>query len=262
MSEREPMAHRVRARLPLSAHNVSFFWKLNTEFNPLSHFSLKKFHLKSIKNVDLFEGDLRMSVELFPNQSRAVEWMRKQEMGDSCRYILEAAEEERIQALGWSFGMRAQAPIHVRGGIEASHPRFGKTISSLALVQAQLLEQGTKDIIGELANRSSNSRLRVSAATLVICPRTLVDQWQEEAQEKLGLKVGADVFAVRNVADLNKKSLDDFSYAKLIIVSSSVLRSDLYTERLAAFVAQPGPAADKGRVFEKWHSMALDIVPS
>ena len=256
------MAHRVIARLPRNARNVSFSWKLGTDFNPSSNFSLSKFNLKPINDVNPFKRNLNMTVDLFPNQSRAVEWMRRQELGDGREYVLEASDEERFSELGWALTMRAQTPIYVRGGIEASHPGFGKTISSLALIQAQLIQQSTDDIISELQGRTPDSRLRISAATLVICPRTLVDQWQEEAQEKLGLKGGAEIFTIKSAADLDKKSLDDFSRAKLIIVSTSVLRSDSYTERLAAFVAQPGPAANKGRAFDKWHGMALQMVPS
>lgn len=85
-------------------------------------------------------------------------------------------------------------------------------------------------------------------------------QWVKEARDKLGLKLDTDVFIMEKVNDLDKKTLIQLSQAKLIVVSSAVLGSDQYAERLAAFAGIPGPAAAKGRAFEQWLKHATKAV--
>ena len=257
------MAHRVRARLPGSTSNLKLSWRLRTDFNQSSNFSFRPFKLKAIQNVPPYEGNLKMSIDLFPNQRISLAWMRQQEFGDGQEFVIEESEEEQLDKLGWALETRAQASIHIRGGICADHPGYGKTILTLALIRAQCLDQSPATILRDLGERqiSRAPGLIPTTATLVICPRTLVEQWIEEAEEKLGLKMGTDVFAMRNVGDLDKKTLEQLSHAKLIVVSSSVLGSDQYAERLAAFAGVPGPAAAKGRAFEQWLEYATKEIP-
>lgn len=120
-----------------------------------------------------------MGVDLFPNQRRSLAWMLQQEAGDGREFTVEESDEERLPKLGWALEMRAQAPVYVRGGICADHPGYGKTILSLALIQSDpnvMSDELKKRQIG-----TTTSGPIPSVATMVICPRTLVEQWVEEA---------------------------------------------------------------------------------
>ena len=256
------MAHRVQARLPDTVKDVKFSWRLRTNFNPSTEFSFRAFSLRPIQNVRPYSGDLQMTIELFPNQLVSLAWMRRQEAGDGQQFIIEESDEERLPRLGWAVETRAQASVRVRGGICADHPGYGKSILTLALIQSQFLDKTPDTVLDELRDRQSDAQgLIPTTATLVICPRTLVDQWVQEAQEKLGLKIDTDVFSMKIVSDLDKKTLEQLSNAKLVVVSSSVLISDQYAERLAAFAGVPGPAAAKGRAFEQWLEYATRELP-
>ena len=57
------------------------------------------------------------------------------------------------------------------------------------------------------------------------CPRTLVDQWVQEATEKFGLKEEVDVVSIKTTRDLGSKTVAQLSEAKMIIISSGVLGS-------------------------------------
>ena len=123
-----------------------------------------------------------MSVNLFPKQRLALAWMRGQEAGK--HVVLESAEEARLPCLGWCVEMRAQTTQKVRGGICADHPGFGKTITSLALVHSEWQQKGSNAIKAEVkASEDSDNKAAflTSSATLIVCPKLLIDQWFNEA---------------------------------------------------------------------------------
>lgn len=220
------MAHRARARLPRITNNISFTWRLRTEFNQSNNFSFSPFKLKPITGIKPHDGNTKMDVDLFPNQKRSLAWMLGQEAGDGREFSIEESDEERLTKLGWTLEMRASASIHVRGGICADHPGYGKTILSLALIKS---DSDSNELLSELKKRqtgTASSGLISSTATLVICPRTLVDQWVEEAQEKGKLRIGTDVLAIKTPAELDKKTIDQLAQAKLVVVSSTILSSE------------------------------------
>jgi SNF2 family DNA or RNA helicase len=257
------MAHRVRARLPDTIKELKLSWRVSTDFNPFSTFTFRPFKLRAVQDVSPYNGNLGMSVELFPNQRMSLSWMRQQEAGDGRGFIIEESEEERLDKLGWALETRAQASVHIRGGICADHPGYGKTILTLALMQSQCLDQSPATILSDLRERQKSRApgLIPTTATLVICPRTLVEQWVQEAEEKSGLELGTDVCAIKNLNDLDRLTLDQIAGTKLVVFSSAVLRTDQYAERLAAFTGVPGPAAAKGRAFDQWLGNATKEVP-
>lgn len=256
------IAHRVRARLPRHIENVSFTWRLKTDFSQSSNLSFSPFKLKPLEGIKPYVGETGMDIDLFPNQRRSLAWMIQQEAGNGRQFSLEESDEEKLLKLGWSLEMRATALVHVRGGICADHPGYGKTILSLALIKS---DPGSNKLLNELKGRqtrtNSSGGLITSTATLVICPRTLVDQWVEEAQEKGRLGIGTDILAIKTPAELDKKTIDQLAQAKLVVVSSTIFSSEQYAERLAALAAVPGPAATRGRAFDKWLEYASKEIP-
>ncbi|KAF7185894.1 DNA repair protein rad5 [Pseudocercospora fuligena] len=246
------LAHRVHSRLPSASMRAQMGWRLLTTSRE-ADFVFKPFKLRPTSGVDSFDGDLKMSVKLFPKQMQAVSWMRAQESG--VEFDLEEIEEAVLPHLGWRAEVRGRTPLNIRGGVCADHPGFGKTITSLALIQAELLESTRSAIVAGLGKRQAES---ISTAHLIPLAATLIAQWIDEIENKLGTLDG--VLSIRTAASLSKLTLDDFRKAKIIIVNRNTLASDAYTERLAAFAGIPGPATS-GRGLTQWLKFAAEQVP-
>ncbi|TKA80489.1 hypothetical protein B0A55_02324, partial [Friedmanniomyces simplex] len=249
------LAHRAAARLPSGSHGVAARWKLDTS-NGLGVLASPKFKLLDTSGQPS-DVQLGMNVELFPNQRLVLAWMQKQELG--VEFFVEEAEEAVAKAIGWRAEVRVSAPLNVRGGICADHPGFGKTITSLALIQAQYLGADVSDRL--TARRDKNAPgLLVSSATLIVCPATLTQQWLNEIKDKIGSISG--VLTVFKIADLARYSITDFQKAKIILVNRSILGSEPYAEKLAVLAAVPGPAVKTGgRAFAQWLRYATQRVP-
>ncbi|KAK1021151.1 hypothetical protein LTS16_026707, partial [Friedmanniomyces endolithicus] len=256
------LAHRAAARLPggCSSHDVVAQWKLDTSTGS-SVLMTPKFKL--VANTGQPPNvKLGMQVELFPNQRLVLAWMQKQEQGVD--FFVEEAEEAVAKTTGWRAEVRVSAPITVRGGICADHPGFGKTLTSLALIHAQYSEAGSsasKISRGLTARRDETAPgLLVSSATVIVCPATLAQQWFDEIRDKIGSVSG--VLTVFKITDLARYSIPDFQEAKIVLVNRSILGSEQYAERLAAFAAVPGPATKTGgRAFAQWLRFANKQVP-
>lgn len=253
------LAHRARARLPITDGQVSYHWRLVTSQS--SEVPSKRFQIQATQNVHPADEELHMSVDLFPKQRLALAWMRKQEARLGKEVLLEEAEEASLPRLGWRVEMRAEASRYVKGGICADHPGFGKTITSLALVHSEWLNSGAKTVKQKLQDSMDGgaANLLPSSATVIICPKMLVEQWRKEACEKWGSDDG--VLVVKDAANLATHSIDGFASAKLIIVSRQALNSTVYAERLAAFAAVPGPYTEKGRAYAEWLKHATSKLP-
>ncbi|USW56199.1 Putative C-5 cytosine methyltransferase, Helicase superfamily 1/2, ATP-binding protein [Septoria linicola] len=250
------LAHRAGARLPRElASDHQYHWRLRQTIDR-TPFVFKKFQLVSNKADQPYTADPKLSVTLFDQQKQSLNWMVNQENG--VEFVLEQTEEAHVTPLGWMADVRAQATISVRGGICADHPGFGKTITSLALINAQSNQRTKDEIVSELEARKP-AGLLATAATLIVCPTSLQQQWAEEIRDKAGLRDG--IITIANTGQLSNHSIEAFREAKIIIVNRTVLDAEAYTDRLASFAAIPGPAATTGRAFSQWRKRAIEQVP-
>ncbi|KAF2772471.1 hypothetical protein EJ03DRAFT_324490 [Teratosphaeria nubilosa] len=250
------LAHLALARLPTALRaQAEVKWRLDTTDANASLSQYPKFRLHNTKGLMPYSGPLEMSVELFPKQRLSLAWMRAQEEG--VNFGLEEIEEARLTVHGWRAEARASVPATIRGGICADHPGFGKTITSLALIQAQFLSSSLAAMRKDLQTRSAG--LLASSATLIICPGTLLKQWMEEIEDKLQYREG--VIAIDRVSDLAKFTVNHFETARIIIANRSIFEKDEYAERLAVFVGMPGLATKSGRAFAHWLGHAHTQVP-
>ena len=256
------LAHRARARLPNGTNEVNFEWKLITDFNQSNDYIHRPFSLRATSNIRPYSRKLGKAIELFPNQRLSLAWMRQQEAGIGQQCLIEESEEARLPQLGWTVELRAQALVHVRGGICADPPGYGKTILGLGLIESQYSDQRPSEIVEELKSRQGGSPatgLLPTPATLVIAPRAIVEQWVTEAKGKLGYKDG--ILAIKNTADLDRLAIENIVRAKIVVVNRAVLGAEPYFERFAAFAGIAGPATSKGRAFEQWLQFATQEVP-
>ena len=254
------LAHRATARLPTHYRNTCrLSWTLEQDLASSSNFVFKPFVLRPTEGPPP-NADVGMSCKLFPKQALVLQWMQQQELGRS--FTIEEAEEAIVPALGWRAEVRAETDVTVRGGICADHPGFGKTITSLALIHSHLSDGN--DIAADLRARQTTddgtSGLIATQATLIVAPNTLIKQWASETREKLGYTQG--VLTVTTLKDLDRYTIRDFEKAKIIIVNRTVLGHQGYAERIANFVAMPGPATNSGRAFSQWLSHASKEIPA
>ncbi|RMY59454.1 hypothetical protein D0865_02069 [Hortaea werneckii] len=251
------MSHRAAARLPKHLKDSKTTWMVDTS-NEKGAKPFSKFKLRPTTGEAAYEEKLGMKSTLYPQQRSSLAWMRSQESGPGARFTIEEAEEAFMPVQDWRIEVRVSVDLFVRGGVCADHPGFGKTMTSIALVQAQLKDQSKEQIISELKDRQSQASackgLIPSSATLIICPGTLVDQWYGEIKEEL--KDTMEVITIQSPRDLSRHTISDFAAAKIIIVNRSLFSSEAYPERVAAFVGMPGPANSQGRSYAQWLSCA------
>ncbi|PIA95671.1 hypothetical protein CB0940_10123 [Cercospora beticola] len=246
------LAHRAAARLPVDAENVQLSWRLihRPDCTP---FVFKKFHLSSNEDTTAFDGNAELSIDLFHQQQQSLAWMIRQEHG--IPFAVEESEEFRSET-GWLAQVQARGDVTVRGGICADHPGFGKTITSLALIQSQ--SKMRKETIADLETRAPKG-LKTTAATLIVYPASLVQQWVDEIRDKIGSLTG--VIAIPAAAQLARYTIQKFQEAKIIVVNRDVLTHEAYIDRIASFAAVPGPVATKGRALTEWRAHALRQIP-
>jgi superfamily II DNA or RNA helicase len=255
------LAHRAVARLPANYQSTRrLSWILEQDLASSSNFIFKPFVLRPTEGPSSPNADVGMSCRLFPKQALVLHWMQQQELGRS--FTVEEAEEVLVPALDWRAEVRAETDVTVRGGICADHPGFGKTITSLALIHSSL-SAGT-NITADLRTRQTTedgtSGLIATQATLVVAPNTLIRQWASEIRDKLGYTQG--VLIATTLKDLDRYTIKDFEKAKIVLVNRTVLGHPGYAERIANFVAMPGPATNSGRAFSQWLSHARREIPA
>ncbi|KAI0514544.1 hypothetical protein F5B22DRAFT_231704 [Xylaria bambusicola] len=185
---------------------------------------------------------------LTEQQNISLEWMLRKELNPPI-FTEREIEECRFDALSLRVLAVAERDISRPGGILADDVGYGKTVISLALMQVQ------QDFDREryLLERQENSRdTSALAASLVLAPKHLVDQWAAEAAKFLGWRE-PDVLVIkssRKLRDVLKKAepdamtappqakkartartsttiFDKLHAARLIIVSTAVF-DDLY----------------------------------
>ncbi|KAI1435208.1 hypothetical protein GGR50DRAFT_340364 [Xylaria sp. CBS 124048] len=187
---------------------------------------------------------------LSAQQQVSLTWMLDRELKPE-PFTEREIEECRFDPLNLRVLGVAERGISRIGGILADDVGYGKTVVSLALMSAQ---QSFDRHESQRLRASSNKNTMALAASLVIVPKHLVEQWREEAAKFIGWK-GTDVMIINSSRDLHEylsqikpsseasqppakrtklfsdstTLLDKLRAAKLIILNSSVLDDDYYT---------------------------------
>lgn len=261
------MCHRAAGKLKVligSVDNVS--WKLNTAWVDEASAKFPPFTLRNNCDNILFDAaeKILQEIELYDIQKRSLTWMKEQEEGNGRSFVVKEIEEALLTHLGWRLESTASTTVHIKGGILADHAGFGKTVTSLALVQSEFVEK-TRDRILEdvcINKAAAEPQLIPLAATLIICPSNLVDQWETEVKRLVPMEHESEVVAVKTIGELVKQKRENLERAKIIILAKKVLEphSD-YLKQLAMFTAMPKYTGKSSRALQHYLRDATSRIP-
>jgi hypothetical protein len=212
------LAHRAKGRLRRlmnSNGSINSSWRLLTDHADTISVRLPTFHLSSNATDALYAGPLTLEHALLGLQSRALTWMRDQETG--VQLEITEIEEAIHPGLGWRAEACAQTITEIQGGVLADQPSFGKTVTTVALIQSEFEQYSPRAILRQ--NQSAARKLPQlidTAATLIVCPPHIAMQWQTELEKFLGRQQydAYKVCVVKDFAELKKLTIHDISKAE------------------------------------------------
>ncbi|MCJ1389784.1 hypothetical protein MMC18_002641 [Xylographa bjoerkii] len=243
------LVHRVLSKFSGSQQTVMAHWRLDTNYNFSKAAYLPGFVIPN--NNDDHEEPYtfrRNRAVLRPEQGRSLRWMLKQETDSITRFEEEEIEEACLPYLGWRVQTRVTRVCPARGGLLADKVGYGKTITTLALI----------DKTRGRPVPAIKSRISLKA-TLVVTPYLLTTQWQSEIKKFLASDY--HVLLIRGKPDLSKYTVSDFVKADIIIVAYSIFTSDALLERIARFASLPDPPASvQSRAYAVWLANAKERI--
>jgi len=252
------LTHRAFARLPTAGRQgkPTLSWRLDTNFKPLVKLILPKFTLLSNRPDPQHQQPPHF--EKFPlrlEQLRSLHWMLEQEKPDAPPFVEEEVSEAIFEPLGWRAEGRAQQPVHIRGGVLADQVGYGKTAITLGVVDCT-----RKEVARELECATEiPGKIRVKA-TLVVVPSHLTRQWSTEIQKFISPKAKMQVVTLMTVSQLNSLTIDAVLEADIVVVASTLFRSNVYLTNLGAIAAGGSLPASDGRYFNARLDIALETL--
>lgn len=253
------LAHRVLSKTPFEfGRPVELSWRLNTTYEWPLEVVFGAFSLKDNKNgkeeghvfVD-DQGPNKSCVKLGmlrKEQRRSLWWMKQQESEETPPFLEQEIEEAYLPSLGWLAETVAKYPSHARGGVLADEVGYGKTATTLALIDLTM----KKDFKPSEDKIEGGISIK---ATLIIVPGTLISQWQRQITKFLGNKYA--VLKIGTVKDLARITVADLKGASIVLINWRVLSSEAYHKKLCALAAMPECSASGGRPYETWLMQAV-----
>ena len=186
---------------------------------------------------------------LRPEQARSLHWMLSREDADADSFVEEEVEEAYFAPLEWLLDVRATRTRQVWGGVVADGVGYGKTITTLALIEHQ---RAFQPVI------ASDGRIPLKATLILVTAGTL-PQWVSEAKKFLGKDTS--ILAIRELKDLERYSVKELKKADIMIAAYPLLTNNSYLDRLAQFAAlPPPPTTQSGRAFAAWLQLAISRI--
>ncbi|KAI4715878.1 hypothetical protein E4T48_07929 [Aureobasidium sp. EXF-10727] len=262
------MCHRAAAKLKTLTESVdSVAWTLDTTWIEEASAKFPPFTLcNNSDNVQCVAAkEVLIGIELFDIQQRSLTWMKEQESAVGRSFVVNEIEEALLPHVGWRLEATASTEVHIKGGILADHAGFGKTVTSLALIESEFKEKTRKLILEDMCANAGDAQPQLIplAATLVVCPDNLVGQWAEEVQKLVPMKKdGSELIVIKNIKELGKHNEKGFAQAKIIIVGKRVLALDEKSlEQFAMFTAMPDYTGKNSRGLQSYLRDATSRIP-
>ncbi|KAI9683648.1 MAG: hypothetical protein M1829_004953 [Trizodia sp. TS-e1964] len=251
------LVHRAYANLLAGTDNsknrLQLSWHLSTDYVQPPKFSRPVFSLQSNKLDEPSEQPPGFDIPLRLEQLRSLRWMREQEAEDVKPFVEEEIEEALLPQLGWRAEGRATKEIVVRGGVLADQVGYGKTATTIALIDYQFKNGKKPDL------EFKDDGKIPTKATLIVVPAHLINQWGKEVNKFMGGRCYR-VIVIKTLVALKTQKISDFMSAHIIIVSWNIFNSDTYLTSIARFAALP-EAPDTtgfgGRAFDAWYLYSL-----
>lgn len=186
-------------------------------------------------------------LELWPAQKRNLTWMAEME---NCRSEFKFRIGERVpisntclvfSSNGISFNKENSSYVthkstHINSGMICDPTGTGKSITIIGHIYNQL---GQKNLKYHFDRLVFPSEFFYSEATLIVCPKYLIKQWEENLKKCLGSKIRKPssskkndevrVFVVKTVNDINKQTIDILtSKSDIVLLNKEVLGSNSY----------------------------------
>lgn len=238
------LLHRALSLLPHKPQSETprLSWRLTTGYVSPVRLEPPKFILGSNRSDQEHEQPPNFRIPLRPEQLRSLTWMMHQESKGASSFMEEEVVEAILAPLGWRVEAKVQRPIRVSGGVLADEVGYGKTAITLGLIDASPHADP-----GVTPERTSAGKIRAKA-TIVAVPAHLTRQWKAEIKKFLGGKYKAIV--LETMTSLNQYTVEDILDADIILVASSLQKSEQYLARLAAFSTVGSFPTKDGRYFD------------
>ena len=249
------LVHRALARLNVIADSddIEMEWRLDTQWEAPNRYRLKDFTLTNNKLHAQADYGFPTGEQLRPEQKRSLHWMIGQEADDMAFYE-EEIEEATLSQMSWRAEVRIRRARVIRGGVLADEVGYGKTATTLALIDAQ------KESAEDYAGYQSSGRLSIKA-TLILVPHHLVHQWKGQAKKFLGMQADDDrMLVIENIVQLTKLSVRQIRKALIVLVSWQLFHTSTYMARMSHFAALPMAPASGGREIEAWLTRACENI--
>ncbi|MCJ1285663.1 hypothetical protein MMC26_005004 [Xylographa opegraphella] len=243
------LVHRVVSKFSESPQPVVAQWRLDTKYNFSKTAEMPSFTIPSNKSDPQEQYIFRQNnARLRYEQGCSLWWMLKQETDSIIQFQEEEIEEACLPYLGWRAQARATRACVARGGLLADKVGYGKTITTLALID----KTRTRAVL------TAKNRISLKA-TLVVTPFLLTTQWQGEI--KKFLTSDYSVLLIRSKPELTKYTIDDFIKADIIIVAYTIFTNDALLERTARFASLPDPPPSiQSRAYAVWLANAKERI--
>ena len=173
---------------------------------------------------------------------------------DDMAFYEEETEEAVLAQLSWRAEVRVRRTQYVRGGILADEVGYGKTATTLALIDAQ--KQSAEDYVGY--DKSGCISIK---ATLILVPPHLIHQWKGQTQKFLGIDANDErLLVIEGMNQLAKTSVQQMKKAIIVLTSWQVLSSPAYMTRMSHLAALPMGPSSGGREIEAWLARACENI--
>jgi hypothetical protein len=250
------LVHQALANLPQGFYGTDrkVSWRLHTDYYPPAYPAYPVFTLSNNKDTKPAKQppNFNKNYPLRPEQLRSLGGMLEKESDDAEPFVEEEVVEALLPQMGWRVEGRATTTVKIKGGVLADQVGYGKTATTLALVDSQFSAGKQKP------DSDMKGKIHVKG-TLLICPLTLVDQWETEVDKFLGDK-RYRVVTLKTVKCIQTNTIASMMEADIIICSWSLLTSESYLLRVAEFAGLPEMPASTGRSFDTWYGKALQNI--
>ncbi|KAH8820901.1 hypothetical protein F5884DRAFT_65542, partial [Xylogone sp. PMI_703] len=252
------LVHRALSQLGEGKHleEAEVSWRLVTDDRTSKPPSCRPFFLKDnrMDNYKLLQKpNFANQFCLRDDQEASVAWMIEQERHPAV-FIEEEVVEMRARHIGYRAEGRAARKCLVRGGIQGHEVGFGKTITTLALLDCQ------REIDIATTLESPEDMISVKA-TIIFVPPHLYEQWDYEVTKFLPADSRGEVLIIKNTQSLRALTIADIQEANIIIASWNILESKAYMDNLAEFAGMLEPLQSTStRAKYAWYREALKAI--